>query len=305
MNHSEQKVFVVFNPKAGDQVQAEEFRSTLASHFPTPEWTVEIYETTGKEDVTAVCQEACERGATLVVSAGGDGTVVSVANALVHRQTPLGILPLGTGNVLARVLNIPLKLDEAVQLLSGDHTVTAIDVLKVGERYFLSNVSVGITPAVVKETSSDQKKRFGMLAYFMTTFKKADLFNLHGYRLTIDGVPVRIRATEVLVSNPTLLEKATMIYGPPETLQDGQVEVYLAKAQTIGDTLRLVWDLLRGTQKQGEQLSHWESKHSIRIEAERMPQLVQADGEVIGHTPVEVEMVPKAIHVIMPKPAEK
>lgn len=303
--NSEQKVFVVYNPKAGDQVQTEELRSTLTSHFTTPEWTVDIYETTGKEDVTAICREACERGAKLVVSAGGDGTVVGVANALVHRQTPLGILPLGTGNLLARVLNIPLKLDEAVQLLSGDHIVTAIDVLKVGERFFLSNVSVGISPAVVDETSSDQKKRFGMLAYIMTIFKKAKLFNLHQYRLTIDDVPVQVRATEVLVSSPTLLEKATMLYGPPETLQDGQFELYLAKAKTIGDTLRLVWDLLRGTHKQGEQLSHWESKHSVRIEAAHRAQLVQADGEVIGHTPVEVEMVPKAIHVIMPKPAEK
>jgi YegS/Rv2252/BmrU family lipid kinase len=305
MDNNEQKVFVVYNPKAGDQVQAEEFRSTLASHLPVPEWTVEIYETTGEEDITAICREACEQGAGLVVSAGGDGTVVGVANALIHGQTPLGILPLGTGNLLARVLNIPLKLDEAVQLLSGNHTVTAIDVLKVGERYFLSNVSVGITPAVVNETSSDQKKRFGMLAYFMTTLKKAKLFNLHHYRLTIDDVPVQVRATEVLVSSPTLLEKATMLYGPPDTLQDGQFEVYIAKTQTIGDMLRLVWDVLRGTQKQGEQLSHWESKHRIHIEAARRAQLVQADGEVIGHTPVEVEMVPKAIHVIMPKPAEK
>jgi diacylglycerol kinase family enzyme len=101
-----------------------------------------------------------------------------------------------------------------------------------------------------------------------------------------------------------LLEKATFLYGPPETLYDGQLEVYLATAHTLGDYVRLVWDLFRGPGQPGAKLYHWESQHSIRIDADRTPQLVQADGEVIGHTPVEIQLVPKAIHVIMPKPAE-
>jgi diacylglycerol kinase family enzyme len=265
---------------------------------------VEIYETTGKEDVTAICRAACDQGTSLVVSAGGDGTLVGVANALVDRQIPLGILPLGTGNLLARVLNVPLKLDEAVQLLAGDHTVVEMDVLKVGDRYFFSNVGVGISPEIMDETTSAQKKRFGILAYFLTIVKQSSLFRRRWYTLTIDGQPRRIRASEILISNPTLLEKATMLYGPPETLSDGQLEVYLATAQTLGDYVRLVWDLFRSPGHPAAKLYHWESRRSVRIDADRSPQLVQADGEVIGHTPVEVQMVPKAMHVITTKPAE-
>lgn len=299
MTQTQQKIFVVLNPKAG-QAETEELRTALASQFAPPAWDLDIHEMNGDEDVTALCREASQQGAGLVVAAGGDGTVVSVANALVHRPTPLGILPLGTGNLLARVLNIPLKLDEAVALLAGEHAVTAIDVLKVAERYFLSNVSVGISPAIMQDTSSEQKQRLGMLAYMITILKRLNQFNLHRYTVTLDGQPRRVRATEILVSNPTLLEKATLLYGPPETLQDGQLEVYLARAETSGDILHLLWELLRGTQKPGEKLDHWESRHSLRIESSRRPRLVQGDGEVIGQTPVEVELVPKAIHVIMP-----
>ena len=158
MDNSSQKVFVVFNPKAGKENEAAEVPEMLARYFIPPQWTPEIYETTGKEDVAAICRAACERGASLVVSAGGDGTLVGVANGLVHRPVPLGILPLGTGNALARALLIPLKLDEDVNLLVSDHAVMEMDALKVGERYFFSNVSVGISAEVMKPSSQRIKK---------------------------------------------------------------------------------------------------------------------------------------------------
>ena len=104
-----------------------------------------------------------------------------------------------------------------------------------------------------------------------------------------------------MVSNTTLLVKPPSLFGPPETLDDGQLEVYLVMAQTLGDYVRLVWDLFRRPGKSAAKLSHLAATHTIRIEADRS-HLVQADGEVIGHTPVDVRLIPKAIHVIMPKP---
>jgi len=304
MDNSSQKVFVVFNPKAGKEDQADEIRAALTHHFALPQWTAEIYETTGKEDedVAAICRAACEKGADLVIAAGGDGTLVGVANGLVHSPVPLGILPLGTGNDLARALLIPLKLDEAMELLVNDHAVMEIDALQVGERYFLSNVSVGISPKMMNDTKSADKKLFGRLAYVLAMIKRSGVFQLQRYTLTLDGRPRSIRAAEVLISNTTLLERPPFLFGPPETLDDGQLEVYVVTAHTLGDYARLVWDLFRRPGKSAAKLSHLAATHSVRIEADRS-HLVQADGEVIGHTPVEVQLVPKAIHVIMPNPA--
>src|SRR5689334_7767604 len=192
-----QKVFVVLNPKSGNAQQPDEIRAALATHFPSPQWTSEIYETTGKEDIPAICRAACEKGASLVIAAGGDGTVVGVANGLINSPIPLGILPLGTGNDLARVLSVPLKLDDALDLLVGEYTVIDVDALKVGERYFFSNVSVGISPVVMKDTKSTQKKRFGLLAYLWTMLRRSSIFQLRRYTLTIDGHPRQVRASEV------------------------------------------------------------------------------------------------------------
>ena len=302
MDNSNQKVFMVFNPKAGKEDQADEVRAALAGHFTAPQWTSEVYETTGKEDedIAAICRAACARGASLVISAGGDGTLIGVANGLVHRPVPLGILPLGTGNGLARALLIPLNLDEAIELLVNDHTVMAIDALQVGERYFFSNVSVGISPKMMKDTKSADKKLFGPLAYALAMIKRSGVFQLQRYTLTLDGRPRSIRAAEVLISSPTLLEKPPFLLGPPDTLDDGQLEVYVVTAHTVGDYARLVWDLFRRPGQSAAKLSHLAATHSVRIEADRS-HLVQADGEVIGHTPVEVLLVPKAIRVIRPK----
>ena len=303
MDNTNQKVFVIFNPEAGKEGQADEVRAALAQHFALPRWTSEIYETTGKadEDVAALCRAACERGADLVISAGGDGTLVGVANGLVHNPVPLGILPLGTGNDLARALLIPLKLDEAMALLVSDHDVMEVDALKVGERYFFSNVSVGISPEMMHDTQTAHKKIFGRLAYVLAMIKRSSIFRLQRYKLILDGQPQSIRAAEVMISNTTLLVKPPFLFGSPDTLDDGQLEVYLVTAQTLGDYVRLVWDLFRRPGRSAAKLSHLAAMHSVRVEADHA-RLVQADGEVIGHTPVEVQLVLKAIHVILPKP---
>ncbi len=303
MDNSNQKVFVVYNPKAGEEGQANELRSTLSQHFTAPRWSLEIHETTAEEDITAVCKAACDRGVSLLVSAGGDGTLMYVANALVGRSIPLGILPMGTGNLLAKVLSLPSKLDEAVKLLSGDHAKIEVDTLKVGDRHFLSNVSVGISPIIMRNTPAEQKKQLGMLAYIWTLIKHSSLFNLRHYILTIDGKSRRVRASEILISNIPFLQKATELYGPPNTLHDGKFEVYLVTAQTVGDYLRLSWDVFRGPSQPGSKLHHYESHHEISIAAEHASHLVQGDGEIIGHTPVTVQLVPNAIQVIMPPSA--
>jgi diacylglycerol kinase (ATP) len=301
MDNNHQKVFVVLNPAAGNADHADAFRTALASHFMSPTWTSEIYETTGKEDLPAICREACQRGASLVIAAGGDGTVGEVGNGLVNSPVPLGVIPLGTGNDLARILKIPIESDKALDLLVGDHDVIEVDALKVKDRYFFLNVSAGFSPQMMKDTSSQQKKLLGRIAYIWTMIKQSRIFQLHRYILTIDGKPLRVRASEVMISNPTLLDEPPHLFGPPETLNDGQLEAYLVTAHTVREYLELVWETLRHPGQSVAKLRHWVAQKSIRIETDGKSQLVQADGEVIGHTPVEVEIVRKAIHVIMPR----
>ena len=302
MTTPQPKIFLVINPQAGNANQAEELAAALAVHFPAPQWHTEIYETTGEEDVTAIVKAACKNGATLVVAGGGDGTVAEVANGLINSPILLGILPLGTGNDLGRILNIPLEMEPALAVLAGEHTIIPIDALKVDERYFLSNVSVGLTPTIMQETQPADKKRFGRLAYFWTTFKQSSLFQLNRYRLTIDGRALNVRASEILISNTTLLKELPHLFGSPPELTDRQLEIYLVTASTVGHYLKLFWHLIRHPGKPAPKFVHLTAKQTVTIESLGRARLTQADGEVLGHTPVTVELIPKAIQVIMPIP---
>jgi YegS/Rv2252/BmrU family lipid kinase len=303
LSSSAQKVFIVYNSKAGRGNQATDLRAALARHFMPPKWTSEIYETTGNEDISAICRRACEEGVSLVIAAGGDGTLVGVANGLVNSLVPLGILPMGTGNYLARTLLIPIDLEEALDLLDGDHAVQEIDGLKVGDRCFFTNVSVGISSGSVNDTKSTEKKNFGRLAYVMSMVKQASIFQLHRYKLTIDGRTQLILASEVLISNTTLLQKPPFLFGPPQSLGDGQLEIYVVTARNLGDYVRLAWDLFIRSGKSAAKLSHWTARQSVRIDALRSSPLVQGDGEVIGHAPVVIQLIPKIIRVVMPRQA--
>ncbi len=295
-------LFLVLNPASGHS-RRDEIMARLESTFTAPQWLLEVYEITGSDDVAAVTRAALQRGATLVVAAGGDGTVLNVANGLINSQVPLGILPLGTGNGLARGLNIPLDLDGALNLLTGEHSVMPIDTLKVNQTYYVLDVSAGISPQLMRDTKTELKKRFGRLAYLWTALRRTNLFRVRRYRLTIDGAFYSLLATEVLISNGTMLEAPTTTIGPPETFTDKQLEVYVITARNLLDYLQLGWAVLRRAPRDAPVVKHFPVKHFIRLDARRRSQLVQADGEVIGRTPVTVELMPDAIRMIVPPTA--
>jgi diacylglycerol kinase (ATP) len=294
---SRRHAFVVLNPRSGGQGQTETFRRVLARSLPQPDWICEILETDTGQEVAALCRSACEHGASIVIAAGGDGTLASIGSGLVGSGVPLGIVPLGTGNDLARALRIPLNVTSAVALLAGEHSVLDIDVLQVGERAFFSNVSVGITPQVVRDADSKHKKFLGRLAY-VYPLMRGEIVRRHPFRLTLDGDSMTVRASEVMLSNETLLENPPAIFGPPETLSDGRIEVYILTARSLGEYVRLIWKVVRRS-KGSSGGTHLTARHVVRVETD-LPRRIQADGELIGTTPVEVRLLRKVVRVIVP-----
>src|SRR4051812_38826760 len=93
------RLFVILNPAAGTY-SAEDVHEALGRHMDCFDGSCQVHEMTGQEDLAALARAAAERGCTIVVAAGGDGTVSGVANGLVGTAAALGILPLGTANVL-------------------------------------------------------------------------------------------------------------------------------------------------------------------------------------------------------------
>src|SRR5260370_4192121 len=106
----------------------------------------------------------------LVVIGGGDGTLNGAADGLMDTQLPLGILPLGTANDLARTLGLPTDLTDACRIIAAGH-LRRIDMGRVNNRYFFNVASVGLSTAVARGLSRDAKSRWGVLAYAVTALR--------------------------------------------------------------------------------------------------------------------------------------
>jgi diacylglycerol kinase (ATP) len=296
------KIFVVMNPVAGN-ASGLDLGEALQDCFPPDRHDTEIYETTGEEGLTALTREATEKGADLVIAAGGDGTVAGVVNGLVHTRVPLGLVPLGTGNGLARALKVPLNPEDAIELLAGENRVMDLDSMQVGDKYFILNVSAGASAKAMRNTPAESKQRFGIAAYVWTIASELSGLTPRKFNLLVDGIRMQVRATEVLISNGTILTEPPNPLGPPREFNDSTFDVYIVAARTITDYLRTAWELFTRPKEKKTNINHLQVSKSIRIEAVGQPQMVQGDGEPFGETPIEVKVVPDAIQVVVPKHA--
>ena len=295
------KAFVVLNPVAG-QCDVDVVRQALEQQFAKTNWTHEVYETTGQERVAEIVHAALERGFELFVAAGGDGTVSGVAGGIVHTAVPMGIIPVGTTNALARELGIPLELGDALSLLTGEHAITNMDAMRIGDQFFVLNIGIGISALMMRDTERDIKRRFGRIAYLWTGLGKLLGLRLWRFTVKVDGQSSRLRASEVLVVNGGGLGEPYFHWEPHIRLDDGRLDVFVLRARTAPDYLRVAWELLLGQQKRDPNVRFLSAERSIAINADR-PLPVQADGDVIGQTPIQVQVVPNALQVIVPATA--
>lgn len=298
-----ERIFIVINPKAGSYA-ADAVRDALERHFPRhlPEGEpfCEIHETGHQDRLVEVVRDACGRGFAMVVAAGGDGTVSGVADGLVGSDVPLGILPLGTANVLAQELGIPLPLEAACALLAGRHDYTRIDAMQVDDHSYFTQVGVGIDALMIRDTPTERKRRFGRLAYIWTALCNLFGFQPRRFHLTIDGATSRPRASQVLVANSGTLGQPPLRWGPDIRPDDGRLDVCIVRARTLTDYLGIFWHVATGQHRRDRRVRYVALREQVVIETIREPLPVQADGEIIGNTPITVRLNPKAVRVIVP-----
>lgn len=298
---------MILNPVAGQgaaaavrQALAEAFSKRGAAAGEGAEAPYTIYETAPGEAIPKLVRETAKQGGyDLIVAGGGDGTVSAVANGLVGLETPLGILPLGTANVLARELGIPIDLEGACQLLAGAHAVTAIDAMKVKDQCYFTQVGVGIDSMMIRDTPREAKRRFGRVAYLWTAFTRLIGFQPRHFLIESDGRSVRSRASQVVVANCGILGQPPFRWGPDIHLDDGRVDVCIVRARSLWNYITLAWHVILGQHKQDSNVRYLSADQRVVITTKR-PLPVQADGEIIGETPVEVTVVPRTLRVIVP-----
>lgn len=290
--------YVVINPVAGVS-RPQDLRSAVERVLVPAGWRLDFYETSADEDLPEAVQKALlEHHPDLVVAAGGDGTISGVAAGLAGSGVPLGIMPSGSWNSLARNLEIPGPHEEAARLWLGEHELLALDGIKVGGRIYFLNVSVGVSTRLMSETPREHKRFLGGLAYMRTLFVELSGLAMRRYRVTIDGKITKVRAVEVIAVSASLGGVGELRSHEVFHPGDGKIELCAIRAKTFGQGLMVILRFIAGQSGKKAGILYHRAEHSFTIQTtRRLP--VQGDGEIIGWTPLEGEVVPHAVNVIV------
>ncbi|MFI5624468.1 YegS/Rv2252/BmrU family lipid kinase [Nocardioides sp. NPDC051685] len=235
------RIAVVLNPIKVESVdQFKTMVTTMAkeSGWKTPTWHLTTVDDPGR----GMARAAQEEGADLVLVCGGDGTVREVCSALAGTGIAIGIVPGGTGNLLARNLSIPLYIRAAIDVaLTGqDQAIDLVEVTgdNLEDTNFLVMAGMGFDAAIMSGVNEDIKKRIGWMAYVLSAFKSL-MFPAMRLEISIDGGEfTKHRARTVVVGNVGYLQ-ANMPLLPAAALDDGLVDVVLLYPQRFWSWLPL------------------------------------------------------------------
>lgn len=292
------RAFVVANPKSGS-AKIDHLRQALARQLVDP-WSYEVYLLEQGRDVGPVIEKHVAAGVDVVVAAGGDGTVRAVAANLVGAEVKLGILPEGTANVLAHDTGLPTRSEDALALIAGEHDILALDAIQVGDAYAFLNLSIGLSAGIIRDTASEDKQRFGMLAYVWSGAKNLFAVGVKEVDLTLDGDGMRLRATEVQVANCPSMGVPDLRASASIHPADGVLQVIAFRARDVRDYLYVAWELLLGRRRTRRHIQVLDVHDEVTIRC-REPLDVQADGDLIGCTPVTARVIPRAVRLIVPR----
>jgi YegS/Rv2252/BmrU family lipid kinase len=280
------KFLVIFNPAARGE-KSQRLRAFLQAQAGP---NVTLAPTNGPHDATRLAAEGLRTGHEIIVAAGGDGTINEVVNGM--SAGTLGVLPLGTVNVFARELGIPLRLEAAWALLAEGHP-RVVDLGVAGSRRFVQLAGVGFDATAVRMTSWELKKKLGPLAYVV-----AGIRTLRGplpvIEVVVDG-QVRARGAAVLIGNGQRYGGSFRLF-PQARLDDGRLDVCVFGQVTLARVLRYGWGVLRAAHVrqagvQYFQAAAFECRANVPLEL---------DGEDAGDAPVRFSVLPDALRVITP-----
>jgi diacylglycerol kinase family enzyme len=293
---------IVLNASAGSLLgkKMEEVERDIKSNFAKTSVDIEIRKPEGTALVETL-EDAAKSGFDAVIVGGGDGTIATAASVLGKHDLPLGIIPLGTMNMLARDLNLPTELEAAIAALAGG-TVRAIDMGEVNGEPFLCNSTLGLVPQLGQERELQRGKPLWIKIPALIRQGIATLYRWPGHTLTLEyeGKTLRVMTRLLTIANNEYSCTAEGFL-PRQCLDGGKLAVYVARHKS---RLGLLWFSI------GILFRFWQSDKLLEtIKVERLTVKsrrrfldVCNDGEIKKlRSPLNYKILPKALKVIGPK----
>jgi YegS/Rv2252/BmrU family lipid kinase len=232
-----------------------------------------------------------------VVIGGGDGSVNAAIEGLLETRLPIGVLPLGTANNLARTLGIPIDLVAACRTIAQGQ-LQAIDLGWVNGRHFLNVAGIGLSANINRSVEKKLKRRWGVVAYALTALKL--IFKQHRMRAEIHchGEVIQAKTYQITVCNGRHYGSGLTV-AADATIDDQRLDLCSLEIQHWWQIFWLLPALTRGEYAAGRGVRILQGQ-TIEVYT-RHPAAIDTDGEITTQTPAQFKVIPKAISVYVPQ----
>jgi YegS/Rv2252/BmrU family lipid kinase len=288
-----QKIKFIINPNAGFRRDKRYLYNLIRRRCKGLDFKIE--HTHGPGDATRMAKQAADEEFAMVVAVGGDGTVNETASGLVGTETALGIIPRGSGNGLARSLNIPLQAIAALEVICTGKA-HRIDAGRAAHRYFFAVAGVGFDASVGNKFNSTSWR--GPLPYFYLAAREFANYQPEPLRLRLEDKVIETTPFLVTIANTQQYGNGAII-APHARPDDGILDVCVVRPMNFAEFALYAPKLFNGKADTIPLITYHRSKFAAIEKAG--PVLFHVDGEVqTAESPVEISVLPQALKVIVP-----
>ena len=291
------RILIIANPTVGIQKEKQTIVEHVASLITRQGGSADITYTFKTGFGRKYASISAFEGYNAVYAAGGDGTINDVASGLVGSEIPLGIMPLGTGNGIARGLNIPLEPERFTEVLLKNKT-TKIDTGKISTSFFLATAGIGFDATISYEFNKSYKSNRNLPVYVLLGIKNYFFKSSENLTLIINGREIKRKLFGLTIANTSQYGGGAII-APQANPQSGNLIAVLIPKLNVFEALPAIQKLFKGSVNEINKLEFIEFK-SLKIKREKTG-LYHADGEAHkGTATLNVKVLPSSLKVIVP-----
>lgn len=296
---SKKHILFIINPISGSKSLGK-IPKRIKAGIDTNKYEIEIKFTKKAGHASILATKAVKNKIDIIVAVGGDGTMNEVASSLIHSDSYLGIIPVGSGNGLARHLGIPLSVNKAIQLINKGHS-QEIDTATMNEKPFISIAGVGYDALIARKFANNKKRGFSnYLRIVVQTFIK---YKPKRYLIKIDGNTIKTKALFVSFANSNQFGYQAQI-APKAKLNDGLLDICIAQKPALFE-MPLIANLV--LLKMVDKSPHVKIIQAKEVIIDRKKgKYVNIDGEAIRmKKKLKIKINPSSLKVIIPENVKK
>lgn len=290
------RVHFIVNPVAGTrQVLKSKLPELLSKNLDAEQFDYDIRWTESRGHATELATQAVNDNVDLVVAVGGDGSINEVANALAGTQVPLGVLPFGSGNGLARHLGYPMRKSKAIRVFNR-FKVDEMDLFQLSNSYICSTAGIGFDAYVAEQF--DNKKSRGFLGYALGILRAFIKYPYFDYRLELPDRELTGKAFMIVLCNSSQ-HGYNLKIAPKASVQDGVMDVWVLDKFPRWKATFIFFSILRGLHHKSRYFNSYLTNQVI-VETQE-PIHFHTDGEPVKKiSRIEAEVKPRALRVVVP-----